>query len=51
MTGLFKGAFPKGFADRQRLVFYGRAMVATSINSLWLRCIAAPPISDPAPLK
>jgi hypothetical protein len=48
MTGLFNGAFPKRIADEQCLVFYGRAVVATSINSLWLRCVAAPPISNPA---
>jgi hypothetical protein len=51
MTGLFNGAFPKTIADEQCLVFYDRATVATSINSLWLRCVAAPPISDPAPSK
>jgi hypothetical protein len=49
MTGLFKGAFPKRIADRQCPVFYGRAIVATSINSLWLRCVAAAAISEPAP--
>jgi hypothetical protein len=57
MTGLFKGAFPKrdspeqGFANGQCQHFYDRARVATSVNSLWLRCVAAPPISDPAPSK
>jgi hypothetical protein len=32
-------------------VFYDRATVATTVNSLWLRCVAAPPISDHAPLE
>ena len=30
MTGLFKGTFPKRIADRQCLVFYGGAIVATA---------------------
>jgi len=30
-------------------VFYGRTIVATSINSLWLRCVVAAAISDPVP--
>ena len=54
MTGLFKGAFPKRIRPkkirgRAMPVFYDRALVATSVNSLWLRCVAAPPISDPLP--
>jgi hypothetical protein len=46
MTGLFKGAFPKRIARQACLVFYGRVIVATSVNSLWLRCVAAAAISD-----
>jgi hypothetical protein len=51
MTGLFNSAFPKKNRGQTISVFYDRAIVATSINSLWLRCVAAPPISDPAPSK
>jgi len=51
MTGLFNGAFPKRTTDRQCLVFYGQAILATSINSLWLRCVAAPPIEGAAALE
>jgi hypothetical protein len=46
---LFKGGFPEKNRGQAMPDFYGHATVATSINSLWLRCVAAAAISDPAP--